>query len=108
MAFLPLSFRRVNVSQWGDASKCWNSLLKQKSYIVVLTIARGPDFRSKGFDFRSEIRRKGHFRPKYPALRGRYDDDFGAAVVYDVDTERKILKALGKKPRNCPFLRLAQ
>ena len=70
-------FRKINISNWNDLSQCQNTLFTQRSYIVLLQ----PN--SKG-----------------PALfKGRYDDPLGAAIDFTLDTERRLLKALGNKPK---------
>ena len=68
-------FRKINISNWNDLSQCQNTLFTQRSYIVLLQ----PN--SKG-----------------PVLfKGRYDDPLGAAIDFTLDTERRLLKALGNK-----------
>ena len=70
-------FRRVNVSHFGDRSKCWNELLTQKAYVILLQ----PSFSAKG-------RRSALFK-------ARYDEPLGAAIDFSLDMERKLLKAIG-------------
>jgi hypothetical protein len=78
MGVLKLHFcRRVNVSHWGDRTKCWNELLTQKTYVILLQ----PSYVGKGHD---------------AVFKARYDDPFGAAIDFTLDTERRLLKALGK------------
>ncbi len=47
----------------------------------------------------SKDRHTGSGRMKSPALEARYDDHFGAAIDFSMETERKILKALGRNMR---------
>ena len=71
-------FRRINVSHFGfDRSKCWNELLTQKTYVILLQ----PSFTGKGH---------------HALFKARYDDPLGAAIDFTLDTERKLLKAMGK------------
>jgi len=72
-AVFHLKDQKINISNWNDLSQCQNTLFTQRSYIVLLQ----PN--SKG-----------------PVLfKGRYDDPLGAAIDFTLDTERRLLKALG-------------
>ena len=76
--------RRVNVSHFGDPSQCWNELLTQRTYVILLQ----PHY--------------GHHQLLHDALfKARYDDPLGAAIEFTTETERKLQKALGN---NFPLL----
>jgi hypothetical protein len=65
------------VSGWGDAGRCWSAPSVRKEYVLLLSapwaaVATG-------------------------TLVAKYDAPFGAAVEYSKQTERSILKALGKR-----------
>lgn len=73
--------RRVNVSHFGDPSQCWNELLTQRTYVILL---------------------QPHYGHHHDALfKARYDDPLGAAIEFTTETERKLQKALGN---NFPLL----
>ena len=65
--------RKVNVSHWNDPNQCWNLLNAQRSYVILLQ----PNYKGQAL------------------FKGRYDDPFGAAIDFTLDTERRLLKALG-------------
>ena len=77
------------MSHWGDSSKCWNELLTQKTYIVLLQ----PSY---------DVLHQGHSnhnidgRIGRTAFKARYDEPFGAAIPFSNELERRILEALGK------------
>lgn len=83
----PFSFRRFNVSHFGDRLRCWSSPVTQHTYILVLTTARSTS-RPAASPFQ---------RPQLK-LVARYDDPFGAAIDFDTATETRILESLGKDP----------
>ena len=88
----PYFSRRLNVSQWGDASLCQNSPVLQKSYIVLLSAITKPVPASERSFFNHAT---SHSRPKH-VLVARYDDPFSAAVEFSNDLENRVQKALGK------------
>ena len=65
------------MSHFGDLSKCWNELLVQKTYVILLQ----PFYTGKGHN---------------ALFKARYDQPFGAAIDFTMDVERKLLKAMGK------------
>ena len=66
-------YRKINVSQWNNPDQCWNDLITQRSYIILLQ----PDYKGQ------------------VPFKGRYDDPLGAAIDYTLETEKRLLKALG-------------
>ena len=74
--FLSFFFRRVNVSHFGDRGKCWNELLTQKTYVILLQ----PNYSGKGHN---------------AIFKARYDEPLGAAIDFSLEMERKLLKAMG-------------
>ena len=66
------------MSHFGDRSKCRNELLTQKAYVILLQ----PSFSAKG-------RRSALFK-------ATYDEPLGAAIDFSLETEKKLLKAIGK------------
>ena len=61
------------MSQWNNPDQCWNDLITQRSYIILLQ----PDYKGQVL------------------FKGRYDDPLGAAIDYTLETEKRLLKALG-------------
>ena len=64
------------MSQFGDASQCWSELVTQKTYVILL--------------------QPSYYKGQKALFRGRYDDPFGAAIDFTQETEKRLLKALGK------------
>jgi len=75
-AVFHLKDQRVNVSHFGDRGKCWNELLTQKTYVILLQ----PNYSGKGHN---------------AIFKARYDEPLGAAIDFSLEMERKLLKAMG-------------
>ena len=62
----------------------------QKTYVLLLSTETVPNHAAASSGSGSSPPHRRHI------LVARYDDPFGAAVVYTQDIENRILKALGK------------
>ncbi len=69
----------MNVTRFGDRSRCWSAPGIHKTYIVFVA----PHAHSSNGSSNAR-------------LAARYDDPFGAVVDFTEDVERSILKAVGK------------
>ncbi|XP_059084105.1 uncharacterized protein LOC131881289 [Tigriopus californicus] len=101
--------QRLNVSHFGDKSKCESTPILQKSYILLLTteslaesvsLSQGqlPNISPLSFASSSSSSSSHHHsanRRPQSHLVARYDDPYGAIIDYSTDMEDIVMKALG-------------
>eukprot|EP00094_Tigriopus_californicus_P011122 TCALIF_10733-PA protein Name:"Similar to VWDE von Willebrand factor D and EGF domain-containing protein (Homo sapiens)" AED:0.03 eAED:0.03 QI:146/0.91/0.92/1/0.58/0.84/13/648/1007 len=100
--------QRLNVSHFGDKSKCESTPILQKSYILLLTteslaesvsLSQGqlPNISPLSFASSSSSSSSHHHsanRRPQSHLVARYDDPYGAIIDYSTDMEDIVMKAL--------------
>ncbi len=88
------NFRRLNVSRWGDDSKCWSSPVLRRTYVVFVDVTPVDDdsiFNQHRRGFYQEHRRpRAHFSAHYAR-------PFGAEIEFQEQIEGRIWAALGRE-----------
>ena len=90
--------RQVNISHWRDGAKCWEKLASQKTYIILMQ----SDDHVNDQEERSTKAFQKSVDESKAILKSKSDKNFGGAVEFSQELERKLLDALGK----CPLLLL--